>query len=165
MTIRLRSRKKDLANNFSFCSLQPLPQQPIVMLKLELQFYIWWLNIVSSCSKMKTRHYFRNTWQTHMLWEHQRFFRVMEHKVRLLSSLYSTQGELSASGWDSNASGMLGMEVVRAGAMSHSEQKTPSEIPPSAGPRQQTLQLHALGDQGMLWKCLHFILFYSSVFR
>lgn len=63
----------------------------------------------------------------------------MKYKVRLLSSLYSTQGELSASGWDSNAPGMLlGMEVVRARAMSHSTQKSASEIPPSAGLTQQT---------------------------
>lgn len=62
MTIRLQSRKKDLVNNFSFCSL---PQKLIVTLKLELQFYIPRFNIVSSCSMMKERHGFRDTWQTH----------------------------------------------------------------------------------------------------
>lgn len=72
----------------------------------------------------------------HILWEHQCFFRVMEYKVRLLSSLYSTQGEQSASGCDSNISGMLGMGVVRARAMSHSKKRSASEIPPSAGLKQ-----------------------------
>lgn len=58
--------------------------------------------------------------------------------------LYSTQGELSASGWrhawhggngltdDVNTSGKLGMEVVGARAMSHSKQRSASEIPSSA---------------------------------
>lgn len=117
MTIRLQSRKKDLVNNFSFCSL---PQKLIVTLKLELQFYIPRFNIVSSCSMMKERHGFRDTWQTHTV-EHQCFFRVMEYKVRPLRSQYSTQGELSASGCASNTSGMLGMGVLRARAMSHSK--------------------------------------------
>lgn len=67
------------------------------------------------------------------------FFRDMENEVRHLSSLYSTQGELSALGWDSNTSGILGLEVVRAGAMSHYKLRSASEIPPSSGLRQQTL--------------------------
>lgn len=61
----------------------------------------------------------------------------MGHKVRLLSSLYSTQGELSASGCDLNTSGMLGMGVLRARAMSHFKSRSASEIPPSAGLKQQ----------------------------
>lgn len=87
----------------------------------------------------------RKTWfqkylaNTHTLRTSMFFFRVMENKVRHLSSLYSTQGELRALGWDSNTSGILGLEVVRAGAMSHYKLRSAFEIPPSSGFRQQTL--------------------------
>lgn len=50
-----------------------------MIIKLELEFYVWRLSRTSSCSTMKERHGFKNTWQILILREHHFFFFFLQN--------------------------------------------------------------------------------------